>query len=62
MKDKDDIVRIVAAESFKAMGADAKSAVPALLEAAKDEVAEVRKKAIASLESIDPEAAKKAKK
>ena len=54
-------VRAMAADSFKLMDTEAKAAVPALLEAAKDKVAEVRKKAIASLECIDPEAAKKAK-
>jgi HEAT repeat protein len=53
-------VRCRAAEALGRMGARAREATPALLEALESEFAEVRSLAAEALRKVDPEAARKA--
>jgi HEAT repeat protein len=60
LKDRDERVRQSAAWALGEIGAAAKPAVPALIEALKDEDRDVQFRAAEALKRIDPEAAHKA--
>jgi hypothetical protein len=55
LKDKDPAVRKEAAQELETMGAAAKEAVPALVDAVKDKDEDAREAAIVALLAIDPE-------
>jgi HEAT repeat protein len=55
MKDKGVLVRRTAAEAMGQIGPDARSAVPALTEALKDEDEKVRQAAQAALKKVNAE-------